>query len=229
MTLGDILREDVDRTFRETWSSRDGRVVPETADLTLGNDGITLQATVLYADMSDSTGLVTSRSPQFSAEVFKVFLNCAAKIITAHGGVITAYDGDRVMAVFIGNTKNTNSVVAALKLHYAVSHIINPAIGIRYPKVTYRLRHVVGIDTGKVLVARTGVRGANDLVWVGRAANHAAKLAAFSPEHPTWITAEVYNLLLDRARLAGSVNMWEARTWTSTDRTIYRSTYHWAI
>ena len=38
----------------------------------------------------------------------------------------------------------------------------------------------VGIDTSELFVARTGIRRANDLVWVGRAANHAAKLSARS-------------------------------------------------
>ena len=33
----------------------------------------------------------------------------------------------------------------------------------------------LGIDTSKLFVARTGIRKSNDLVWVGRAANYAAK------------------------------------------------------
>lgn len=229
MNLAETLRDDVARTFRERWSDRDGRVVPEASDLALSNDGIRLDATVFYADMSDSTGLVTLYSAQFCAEIFKVFLHCAAKIIAAYDGAVTAYDGDRVMAVFIGNTKNTNAVTAALKLNDAVCHIINPAITSQYPKTDYQLRHVVGIDTGQVLVARTGVRGANDLVWVGRAANHAAKLAALSPSFPTRITAEVYDHMHDRAKYAGTEDMWEPRTWTEMGRRIYRSSHYWSI
>jgi class 3 adenylate cyclase len=52
---------------------------------------------------------------RFAAEIYKTFLHCAAKIIRSEDGVITAYDGDRIMAVFIGNAKNTSAVRAALK------------------------------------------------------------------------------------------------------------------
>ena len=47
-----------------------------------------------------------------------------------------------------------------------------------YPKTEYKIKQAVGVDTSKLFVARTGIRGSNDLVWVGRAANYAAKLSA---------------------------------------------------
>lgn len=46
----------------------------------------------------------------------------------------------------------------------------------------------------KTMVSRTGIRGSNDLVWVGNAAN-IAKLAALHSSYPTYITADVYNML----------------------------------
>jgi len=71
---------------------------------------VKLDATVLYADMSGSTKLVDAfTSPKFPAEVYKCYLSCAAKIIKAGGGSITAYDGDRVMAVFLGDSKNSSA------------------------------------------------------------------------------------------------------------------------
>src|SRR5438093_11764048 len=99
---------------------RQGEVVPEPEGLRLGNEGVTLEATVLYADMSGSTRLVDSQKPHFAAEVYKAYLACAARIIKNETGVVTAYDGDRVMAVFIGDSKNTNAVKAAFKINGAV-------------------------------------------------------------------------------------------------------------
>jgi hypothetical protein len=64
-----------------------------------------------------------------------------------------------------------------------------------YPQTAERINHVTGIDTSDLFVAKTGVRGANDLVWVGRAANYAAKLTALPPAYPTYITKEVYDAL----------------------------------
>ena len=110
MALRDELSEEVDKIFRTTWSVRDGRDVPESEDLALGNEAVKLDdATVLYADMAASTKLVDGFKWHFPAEIYKCFLYCAARIIRAEGGQITAYDGDRIMAVYIGDWKNTSA------------------------------------------------------------------------------------------------------------------------
>ena len=177
MTLGNDLNSEVRKILRERWTTRQGRVVPDPEALKLGNDAVLLDGTVLYADLNGSTNLVDSYKPSFAAEVYKCFLTCAARIVRAGGGEITAYDGDRIMAVYIGDRKNTDAARTALKINYAVREIINPAIRDQYPNDRYAVSHVVGIDTSKLFVARIGVRGDNDLVWVGRAANYAAKLS----------------------------------------------------
>ena len=227
MSLEDELREEVASIFRQQWTERDGEKVPESEDLKLTNDAVRLDATVLYADMADSTALVNDHKPFFAAEVYKAFLHCAAKIVRSEGGEITAYDGDRLMSVFIGDSKNSSAARAALKLNYARLKIINPALKAQYADSTYELRHVVGIDTSQIFVARTGIRGANDLVWVGRAANYAAKLCTLSGDYPSWITSEVYNMLNDSVKYTDGKSMWEERTWTGTGRQVHRSTWWW--
>ena len=192
MSLGDDLNSEVKKILRETWTTRQGRVVPDPEDLGLGNDAVLLDGTVLYADLNGSTNLVETMKPEFAAEVYKCFLTCAARIIRAEGGEITAYDGDRIMAVYLGDSKNSDAARTALKIKYSVTKIINPAIRDQYPRTSYTVGHVVGIDTSKLFVARIGVRGDNDLVGVGRAANYAAKLSDGAGA-PSQITADVYN------------------------------------
>ena len=85
MSLADELRTEVGRIFRDSWSTRDGRLVPESEDLKLGNDAVMLDATVLYADLSASTGLVDHYKAHFAAEVYRAYLYCAARIIRAEG------------------------------------------------------------------------------------------------------------------------------------------------
>src|SRR2546428_6077871 len=101
------LESEVKAIFESKWTKRDGKVVPDPKDLSLGNDAVKLQATVLYADMADSTNLVDHHKHHFSAEIYKTYLRCAARIIKNRQGNITAYDGDRVMAVFLGDSKET--------------------------------------------------------------------------------------------------------------------------
>lgn len=232
MALKDDLETNVSTIFKSPWTERDGTVVPSPADIKLSNDAVNLTGTVLYADLSDSTQLVDQKTSHFAAEIYKTFLLCAAKIIKAHSGTITAYDGDRIMAVYLGDRKNTDAVKTGLKINGVVKNIIMPALKKQYSSSDYQLRHVVGVDTSKLMVARTGVRGDNDLVWVGRAANWAAKLCSLSHDYPTWITQAVYDVMMDEAKYGGpnKTNMWESRSWTPMNNaTIYRSNWHWSL
>ena len=230
MGLGDDLNSEVRKILQEVWSTRNGQVVPESDNLKLGNDAVILEGTVLYADLDDSTKLVDTMKPEFAAEIYKSYLACAARIIRSEGGEITAYDGDRIMAVFIGNTKNSDAARTALKINFAVQEIINPAIQEQYPKSHYSVKHVVGIDTSNLFVARTGIRGANDLVWVGRAANYAAKLSARS-EPATQITAEVYDRLNENSKFGENrQNMWTPATAPEIgNKKIYTSSWWWKV
>jgi class 3 adenylate cyclase len=204
MGLKDDLTTEVGSIFRSAWSERDGDKVPEPEDLKLANDAVKLTGTVLYADLADATRLVDTKTKTFAAEIYKSFLHCAAKIVRDHGGVITAYDGDRIMAVYIGKAKNTSAVKTALKIKWAVDEIVNPGIRNVYKESDFYVKHVVGIDTCELLVARTGVRGANDLVWVGSAANYAAKLCALSHSYATYITERVHNNMHDEVKFSAN-------------------------
>jgi class 3 adenylate cyclase len=229
------LKEDLEKDVKfiitdDSWTFREGKVVPDPKDLRLGNEGVKLNATILYADMASSTALVKGHKATFAAEVYKSFLSCAAKIIKSQSGVITAYDGDRVMAVYLGDAKNTNAVRTALKIRSAVSDIIQPAINREYT-TTYKLEHSIGVDTSEILVSRIGVRNDNDLVWIGRAANYAAKLSDLNKGY-TYITKAVFDLMAREVKYGGSPEqlMWEARTWTAMDGlSIYRSGWKWSV
>lgn len=133
------------------------------------------------------------------------------------------------MGVFIGSYKNTSAARAGLKINHAVKRIINPAINAKYPKTSIEIKQTVGVDTSKLFIARTGIRGSNDLVWVGRAANYAAKLTALSAGYPTRITEAVFKRLADDVKCTDGKSMWEKRSWTDMGgMTIYRSTWLWA-
>lgn len=231
MSLKDDLDSFVEDSFTGVWTRRDGQKVPETDDLTLKNDAVDLDATVLYADLADSTGLVRGWKDWFAAEVYKAFLYCTAKIIRANDGSVTAFDGDRVMGVFIGGNKNSNAVKAALQVKWAVDNIVTMQMNTKYTKNTFALKHKVGIDTSKLMVARTGIRGSNDLVWVGNSANNAAKMAALDLGYATYISASSYSMLHEWAKMGGDPkrSMWVDLGSEALGYKIYGSTWHWTI
>jgi class 3 adenylate cyclase len=229
MSSADVLVE-VKEIFRKTWTRTPARDVPAIEALALsGNQGVELDGTVLYADMADSTALVNSYRDEFAAEVYRAYLLAACRVIKVTGGEITAFDGDRVMAVFVGDNKNSAAAKCGLHMN-AMVRGINAAIKSQYPNTAFTLAHCVGVDTSPLFVTKTGVRKYNDLVWVGAAANYAAKLSAMNdPGYPTLVTERVYNLLNDKSKFGGTPrsNMWEKSNWPATGQTIYRSSYYW--
>lgn len=233
MTLRTDLDVKVAEIFRSRWEKRDGRVVPSPEDIKLGNDAVEFdRATVLYADLSGSTNLVDTMGWDYAAEVYKTFLHCAATLIRNEGGSITSYDGDRVMGIWVGDTQSTPAARCALKINYAVQNIINPALKAQYPTKPYVVQQTVGIDTSPLRAARTGVRGGNDIVWVGRAANYAAKLTEIKSDKHTWITKDVYDKLHNEAKFSsnGDRAMWGSYTWNDFgNRSIYGSSWTWTI
>ena len=230
MALGDDLKAEVRKIFQERWTTVSKGVVPESVDLELRNDAVKVHGAVLYADLDGSTALVDTKKPQFAAEIYKTYLVCAARIVESEDGAITAYDGDRIMAVYTGKNRHDKAVRSALKINYAVQEIVNPAIAVLCPNSSYSVKHSVGIDTSELFVARTGIRGANDLVWVGRAANYAAKLSDRSGP-ATQVTAEVYDRLSQSCIIGSNgQNMWVQSTAPEIGhKKIYTSAWRWKV
>ena len=230
MALIDDLKKEVWDIYVESWDVQRAQVVPGPDDLRLTNhakefDGVT----VLYADLDGSTSMVDNHGWQLCAEVYKAYLRCAARIVNDEDGTITAYDGDRIMAVFVGKAKNTSAVRAALKLNYVVREVLNPLFARFYKHLAFPIRHSVGIDTSEMRAARIGVRGSNDLVWVGRAANHAAKMAAIDGQ-PIWIAGEVYGNMHESVKFdKNGVDVWEAYTWNPMDKRLIYGTSGWYV
>lgn len=217
MAFKDDLIKEVREIFTSRWEEQTTNGVPDPDDLRLGNHAKDLQsATVLYADLNGSTNMVDTKTWYFSAEVYKTYLRCAARIIRSEQGEVTAYDGDRVMAIFSGEMKNTRAVRAAMKIHHAVKTIINLKMKAVYKSTDFVVQHVIGVDTSQLRAARIGVRGYNDIVWIGRAANYAAKLTSLS-DKPIWITKDVYDMIADEVKIHSQTknDMWTPRRWTS--------------
>jgi class 3 adenylate cyclase len=232
MTTANEIREEVAAIFATRWKDREGQVVPDSANVKLGNDSVQLDGTVLYADLADSTALVNNYKHHFAAEIYKAYLVTACRIIRNHDGEITAFDGDRVMAVFLGTSKNSDAARSALNINWAVKKVINPAIKVQYPDTSFELQQSVGIDTSALTVTRTGIRGSNDLVWVGRAANYAAKLCGVRQDgYSSFITEDVFKKLNEGSKYGGTPrrSMWDKLMWAEMGVTIYGSSWTWGV
>lgn len=235
MSLLSDLESDVDNTIKKNWSTRKGQKIPTTNDVALAGGAVEIDAAFLYADLANSSKMVKELDRRVAAKIIKSFLSTTARLVRHHGGSIASFDGDRILGVFHGFNKNTVSAKCALQIKYVVHSIIRPKFKANYDSVknaSFEISHGVGIDSGTVLAVKAGARGKNDLVWIGRAPNLAAKLSDLrEAPYQTFITASVYNMLHESSKHGGSENknMWENRSWTFLDEKlrVYRSSWHW--
>jgi adenylate cyclase len=230
---GDI-ESDIASILSRTWDVRDGVVVPSTADVKLGGGGVKLDAVMLYADLADSTELVLRLDRRVVAKTYKCFLAAASRLIKYKSGYIRSFDGDRVMGIFLGNTKCSAATACGLHLKWAFDKIVKPSLLAKYANMetaTFRLNYSVGIDVSDVLVVRGGVFADNDLLWVGRAANVAAKLSSIREAgYTTFITEDVYKRLNVESKFADGKDMWTPFQWHVVPglSSYYKSAYRWA-
>ena len=233
MALKEELTKSVKGILGTTFKERDGQKVPTSEDVSLTDGAVKLEAAFIYADLAGS-GIIAKQCPwDTTAKIIRAYLDCATRIIRAQGGQIRSFDGDRVMGVFIGESKRSNAAKAALQIQWSTRHLIEPEARARFNSVKkndVKIRQACGIDVGISRAVRAGIRNNNDLVWIGRPPSFAAKLSDIREyPHSTFISAAVYNRLSDESKFSGGTDMWEQRTMTfaNSKETIYRSSYWW--
>lgn len=228
-----FLKDRVDTLFGTTFDQRDGRVVPTSADVALKDGAVKIDAAFLYADLAGSALLSKACPWNTTAKIIRAFLDCSTRLIIKHGGKVRSFDGDRVMGVFVGDTKNSSASICGREVHWAVRNIIHPAAHKKFQSIrdnNIEIRHGVGIDAGEVRAIRSGIRDNNDLVWIGKAASFSAKLSDVRDVgYHTYISSRVYNKLYDGAKYdSEGKNMWTSTTFTfaGEHETVYKSN-HW--
>ena len=200
------MNRRVSDIIRAKWKTRNGYKVPTVDTIALSGGGVRCNGVVLYADLAQSSFLASDFQQRTAAKVIKSFLRCCSLIITKNNGKVTSFDGDRVMGVYVGKNRENRAVLSGLQINAAVTDILRPRLYDHFQSMNetpYEVDHCVGIDISDFLAVRAGHAGSNDLIWIGRAPNLAAKLSDIRhSEFKTIITADVYknietNLIYD--------------------------------
>ncbi|WP_295184006.1 hypothetical protein [uncultured Brevundimonas sp.] len=193
-SLGQALQAEIQGILSQPWNARQGLVAPATDTVALNGGRVDMDAVMLYADLADST-VIAIANREAAARLFRAYLALCARLIVRQNGEIRSFDGDRIMALFVGSDAGARAVSAGLEINWAFQTLLAPAFAAQYPMFVtggYRLAQAVGIDVSEVSVVRAGIRANNDLVWIGRAPNIAAKLSNLRhPPYYTFITEAV--------------------------------------
>jgi len=211
MTWIETLSDAVDGVFDTALTERDGTVVPTTASVS-NSQAVKLDAAFLYADLAGSATLSEVCPWETTAKIMRAYLDVTTRLIRAWKGEIRSFDGDRVMGVFVGPSKNTNAAYCAREIFYTVDRILAPKATARFKSIRnneIKLRNGIGIDCGIARGVRAGIRNNNDLIWIGRAPSLAAKLSDIR-DYPrsVYISDAVYSKLSPESKTVGVENIW---------------------
>jgi adenylate cyclase len=136
-----------------------------------------LETCVLFIDIRKSTELNLTKRPVTLSKLYSSFISSMARIAHYFNGKVRNIVGDRLMVVYDKELCFRNAVKTAIGMYSVVEYVLNKHFS--YSDVQCG----IGIDYGKMLIAKTGVikhREENQenkaLVWLGRPANIASKL-----------------------------------------------------
>jgi len=160
-----------------------GRFVPEkvASSLLSGGGDIPVQqteATILFCDIEGFTRMTETLGPVRIVDVLNDYFSAMVEILERHGGVVTQFQGDAILATF--NVPVADPAHAAHALAAACAMLDAVAVN-RYQGETINIR--VGINTGEVVAGAIGARGRLNYTVHGDAVNLAARLEALNKEY----------------------------------------------
>jgi adenylate cyclase len=225
------LTSQTQEIFSTAWESRGGTVIPESEDVALKNGAVKVSATFLYADLAASSKLAEACPWGTTAKIIRAYLNCCTRLIIAYGGKIRSFDGDRVMGVFMGDTKNSYAASCGREIFWVTEKVIAPKATATFDSIknnNIKISQCVGIDTGDAIAVRAGVRNNNDLIWIGRPPSLAAKLSDIRETNfGVYISDNCFKKLNDANKVYDGTNLWEGRSFkfADEDKTVYRTSW----
>lgn len=155
---------------------------------------MSVQSTVVFADLYGSTGVFEALGNAKATEVVTQATAWVAQRCTAHGGRVVKFLGDGVLILFEDSTK---AVLAVMDLQHAYQQLL----GRMPPKAYMPLR---------IGVARGGVEIVADDCY-GDAVNIAARLSELTGPHQIWVNSDAiqdgFDLPDERFRMLGPIHI----------------------
>lgn len=148
------------------------------------------QVSVLFADIRNFSAYCETRPPEESAAILHTFFSTATRIVQAYGGVIEAFQGDAIIAVWNGELQTdpaaahhaSQALQAAIALQAAVQGVLpDPA-----PAGLEPLSLGIGVETGPATVGSFGLASRRTHMVMGRTVTIASRLVGMTADlsHP---------------------------------------------
>jgi class 3 adenylate cyclase len=155
---------------------------------------ITIDATILFADLRSYTSLSQSLSPQAMGELLDIFYDECASAIWRHDGILNKTIGDAVMAVFNFPIKQDDHARQAL----LAAREIQAQFAGRHEEIAALVGGAdlpagigIGIDSGELSFGEFG-RSHRDLTAIGTVVNTAARAQSAASAGQILVTGKVH-------------------------------------
>jgi class 3 adenylate cyclase len=160
-----------------------GRFVPEkvASSLLAGGGSIPVQqaeATILFCDIEAFTQLTETLGPVKIVDVLNAFFSAMVDILEQHGGVVTQFQGDAILATFNVPVTDAHHARNAIQ---AAQEMLECVASSKFDGEGLNIR--IGINTGSVVAGAIGAKGRLNYTVHGNAVNLAARLEALNKEY----------------------------------------------
>ncbi|WP_169567549.1 adenylate/guanylate cyclase domain-containing protein [Sneathiella limimaris] len=162
-----------------------GRYVPEAVAQTMiedkgALDPIERQATVMFVDVEGFTSLTEAKGPGATVDILNAYFDAATEIISRHGGIVTQFQGDGILAVF--------NVPIAVEDHVghayqAASELLALVESRDFAGTRFNIR--IGLTTGPVFAGNIGGGGRQSYTVYGDTVNLASRLEVLNKTQGT--------------------------------------------
>ena len=148
------------------------------------------QVSVLFADIRNFSAYCEARPPEESAAVLHAFFSTATRIVQQHGGVIEAFQGDAIIAVWNGQLQTDPSAAphagAALQAAIALQNAVQSQLQGPPPEGLEPLTLGIGVETGPATVGSFGLASRRTHMVMGRTVTIASRLVHMTADlsHP---------------------------------------------
>jgi len=150
--------------------------------------------TVMFADIRNFSAYCEARPPQEAAAVLHAFFSTATRVVEAHGGVIEAFQGDAVLAVWYGNkytegqldSQNGHSAKSAMGAAVQLYAAMQGALPDPAPSGLEPLALGVGLECGPAMAGSFGLASRRTHMVMGRTVTIASRLVDMTVDlaHP---------------------------------------------
>ncbi len=151
----------------------------------------TQQVSVMFADIRNFSRYLDARPPEEAAAVLHAFFSVATRVVQAHGGVIEAFQGDAVIAVWngepgAGTTDAAGHAQRALQAAIALQEAIRGVLPDPAPEGLEPLALGIGVETGPAMAGSFGLASRRTHMVMGRTVTIASRLVELTAElaHP---------------------------------------------